>query len=266
MLHALSMTSIRQTNGTVRVTLPKKLATAISIFERDDRRTEFRVRCDTDADGLGLDIVFGDGVDDDSVRTMSAVVVESTGQTELRPPRFLAETWGLVGLGVEWPDADEVRCGPDDDVTIHATVPEWEPAHPVDLFRAAGERPYSTSLSRVERGDDEYAQVTGSIPTVPGEGLGLGTEYDRAAVTMDCADGRPVMVMSPTDAPAEEVRNSVAVNLAGPGDSQRQFNAASIAGVLGVEQQLRDAGSVRLRWVQQDGALCAFVDDDGGDA
>jgi len=255
------MTSIRLTSGSVRLTLPKSLATAIGMHDRDDRRTEFRVRCDG-ADGLGFDIVLGDGVDDDSVRTMSAVVFESTGQTELRPPRFLAETWGLVGLDVEWPDADAVRCDPGDDVTIHASIPEWEPERAVDLFRAAGERPYSTSLNRVERGDNEYAQVTGSIPTVPGEELGLGAEYDRAAVTMDCADGRPVMVLTPTDAPAEEVRNSVAVNLAGPGDSQRQFNAASIAGVLGVEQQLRESGSVRLRWVRQDDALCAFVEDD----
>jgi len=46
-------------------------------------------------------------------------------------------------------------------VTIHATVPEWTPALPVDLFRAAGEMPHSTSLNRVERGDSEYAQVTG---------------------------------------------------------------------------------------------------------
>ena len=260
------MTSIRLTSGSVRLTLPKSLATAISIHDRDDRQTEYRVRCDAGDDGLGLDIVLGGDVDDDSVRTMSAVVFGSTGQTELRLPRFLAETWGLVGLDVEWPDADAVRCGPGDDVTIHASVPEWEPAHAVDLFRAAGERPYSTSLSRVERSDNEYAQVTGSIPTVPGEALGLGDEYDRAAVTMDCADGRPVMVLTPTDAPPEELRNSVAVNLAGPGSSQRQFNAASIAGVLGVERQLREEGSVRLRWVQQDESLCAFVEDDGGDA
>jgi len=67
---------------------------------------------------------------------------------------------GIDGLDVEWPDAEAVRCGPDADVTIHATVPEWTPALPVDLFRAAGEMPHSTSLNRVERGDSEYAQVT----------------------------------------------------------------------------------------------------------
>jgi len=102
---------------------------------------------------------------------------------------------------VEWPDAEAVRCGPDADVTIHATVPEWTPALPVDLFRAAGEMPHSTSLNRVERGDSEYAQVTGSVPTTLSKAVGLGTEYDRAAVTMDCVDGRPVMVMTPTDTP-----------------------------------------------------------------
>jgi len=38
--------------------------------------------------------VLGDGVDDDSTRTMSAVVFDSTGQVELRLPRMLAEAWG----------------------------------------------------------------------------------------------------------------------------------------------------------------------------
>jgi len=81
------MTSIRLTSGSVRLTLPKALATAISIHDRDVLRTEFRVRCDrTGSDGLGLDIVLGDGVDDDSTRTMSAVVFDSTGQVELRLP------------------------------------------------------------------------------------------------------------------------------------------------------------------------------------
>ncbi|WP_088901295.1 hypothetical protein [Halorubrum lacusprofundi] len=261
------MTSIRLTSGSVRLTLPKALATAISIHDRDVLRTEFRVRCDrTGSDGLGLDIVLGDGVDDDSTRTMSAVVFDSTGQVELRLPRMLAEAWGIDGLDVEWPDAEAVRCGPDADVTIHATVPEWTPALPVDLFRAAGEMPHSTSLNRVERGDSEYAQVTGSVPTTLSKAVGLGTEYDRAAVTMDCVDGRPVMVMTPTDTPAEKCRNSVAVNLAGPGNSQRQFNAGAIAGLFGVEQQLRETGSARLRWFQQDDSVCAFVETDGGSA
>ena len=258
------MTSIRLTSGSVRLTLPKSLATAISIHDRDVLRTEFRVRCDrTSSDGLGLDIVLGGDVGDDSTRTMSAVIFESTGQVELRLPRMLAESWGIDGLSVEWPDADAVRCGPGDDVTIHASVPEWEPARSVDLFRAAGEMPYSTSLNRVERGDSEYAQVSGSIPTVLAESVELGTEYDRVAVTMDCADGRPVMVMTPTDTPAEELRNSVAVNLAGGANTQRQFNAGAIAGLLGVEHQLRETGSARLRWFQQDDSVCAFVEDGG---
>lgn len=262
MLHAISMTSIRLANGSVRLTLPKALATAISIHDRDVLRAEFRVRCDrTDGDGLGLDVVLGDDVDEDSARTMSAVIFESTGQTELRLPRMFAEAWGIDGLAVEWPDADTVRCGPDGDVTIHASVPEWEPDHPVDLFRAAGEMPHSTTLNRVERGDNEYAQVSGSIPTRLGEAFELGTEYDRVEVTMDCVDGRAVLVMTPTDAPAEELRNSVAVNLAGPGDSQRQFNAGAIAGLLGVEGQLRETGSAPLRWFQQDESVCAFVED-----
>jgi len=122
---------------------------------------------------------------------------------------------GIDGLDVEWPDAEAVRCGPDADVTIRDR-PRWTPALPVDLFRAAGEMPHSTSLNRVERGDSEYAQVTGSVPTTLSKAVGLGTEYDRAAVTMDCVDGRPVMVMTPTDTPAEKCRNSVAVNLAAP--------------------------------------------------
>ena len=249
------------------MTLPKALATAISIHDRDVLRTEFRVRCDrTGGDGLGLDIVLGDDVDDDSTRTMSAVIFDSTGQVELRLPRMLAEAWGIDGLDVEWPDADTVRCGPDADVTIHATVPEWEPAHPVDLFRAAGEMPHSTSLNRVDRSDTEYAQVTGSVPTVLSKSVGLGDEYDRAEVTMDCVDGRPVMVMTPTDTPAEECRNSVAVNLAGGDTTQRQFNGGTIAGLFGVERQLRETGSARLRWFQQDESVCAFVEADGGDA
>jgi len=54
MLQAISMTSIRLTSGSVRLTLPKALATAISIHDRDVLRTEFRVRCDrTGSDGPG---------------------------------------------------------------------------------------------------------------------------------------------------------------------------------------------------------------------
>jgi len=66
--------------------------------------------------------------------------------------------------------------------------------------------------------------------------------------------------------PAEKCRNSVAVNLAGPGNSQRQFNAGAIARLFGVEQQLRETGSARLRWFQQDDSVCAFVETDGGSA
>ncbi|WP_157884865.1 hypothetical protein [Halorubrum aethiopicum] len=266
MLQEIHMTSIRLVSGSVRLTLPKPLATSTSIHDRDALRTAFQVRCDrTGSDGLGLDITIGD-VDDDSTRTMSAVVYDSTGQVELRLPRLFTEAWGIDGLDVEWPDADEYACDPDENVTIHATVPEWEPAYPVDLFRAAGEMPHSTSLNRVERSDSDYAQVTGSVPTVLSESIGLGAEYDRVEVTMDCVDGRAVMVMTPTDTPAEEVRNSVAINLAGGQNTQRQFNAGSIAGLLGVEEQLREDGSVRLRWFRQDDSVCAFVEEDGASA
>jgi len=53
------------------------------------------------------------------------------------------------------------------------------------------------------------------------------------------------------------------VNLAGGGNSQRQFNAGAIAGLFGVEQLL-ETGSARLRWFQQDDSVCAFVETDGG--
>jgi len=94
------MTSIRLTSGSVRPTLPKGARTAISIHDRDVLRTEFRVRCDRTGSDGPPDIVLGDGVDDDSTRTMSAVV--RLHRVELRLPGCCRGV-GIDGLDVEGP-------------------------------------------------------------------------------------------------------------------------------------------------------------------
>ena len=243
-------------NGQIKTTLPRAIARAIDLDEREDPVIHFTV-VPTDAGGITYQLTLGPDVEKNAVNVTSPAI-SATGQVSLYLPRFQAEAWNVGGLQIHWPDPESLDVAEDGRVTIEAALPEWEPAYPVDMFSAGG---FAHSSTIGAYGEDQQ-NVESAFPTSPAKSLGIASSQQRVEITFDSVDGRVVLVATPTDAERKEVRNSVSVNMAGPNKSQARFNAGRIAHELGVADRLDD-DTVPLRWFAQDAEhLIGFVRSD----
>lgn len=248
----------KQSNDRIRTTLPRALAREIEIYDREAQHIRYAIRCDGGG-GIALEATIGPDVDPRSINVVSPIVHKS-GQVELELPAFQMEAWGLVDAEVRWPAPDDVDVD-GSTATIRASIPGWEPTYDVDMFGAAAGFPYGSTISM---SGGERKNIESAFPINPAEEIGLTDPDTRAEITFDCVDGRKVLVATPTDRDRGEVRNSLAVHLAGAGGRQARFNAGRVAAELDVHDELEE-GSVRLRWLNQNGQLIGFVRPSGGD-
>lgn len=247
----MNTTKLSVSGNHSRSTLPRALADAISMHDRENRRVAYRVVW-TDA-GLGIEMSFDPALE--SWPNVKKAQVLGSGQVRLEFPTFQVAAWGLADHQLAWPAADEVEAAPAEAVTLTATVQDWEPPVEADLFAASAG---FTHQSTITKSGDERTNVETHVPIRLAEARGLTDEGVRAAVSFDIVDGRKVMVVDATDADASEMSNSLAVHLAGASDRQARINAARIAAELDVLGTL-DEESVHLRWGEQNGQLLAFI-------
>lgn len=251
-MHALmTTTKISSSGNRYRATLPRGVANAIGMADRENRHVAYRVACLPE--GIALELSLSSGLES-GPNVLAAQVLDS-GQVRLELPRFQIAAWGLADHQLAWPAPEEVAAAPDEPVTLRATVPEWEPPETADLFAASAGFSHRSAITK---SGDTRENVETHIPITLAERHGLTDEGVRARVTFDCVDGRAVMVVTPTEGSRTEVPNSLAVHLAGANDRQARINAGRIAAEFEVLEALDD-GSVPLRWMEQNGALLAFV-------
>lgn len=252
MMQAMTTTKIGPAGEEYRATLPRALAREIDIYDRDQQHVHFAVRCDGRA--LALAMRIGPSVDPNEMNTLGALV-HSSGQVQFKLPVWLVDAWGLDGYELEWPNADAT------DVELVGRVVDWEPQIPVDLFRATDG---VSHRSAVTIAGQEQQSVETSIPTALADAIGLTDAEARARITFDCVDGRKVLVVSRNEVERSELRNSLAVHLAGAQQSQARISAGRVAQELDIYDRLQPGESVPLRWYQQDDEhLIAFAVEEG---
>lgn len=255
----IAMTKIsKHSNGRIRATLPRGISRAIDIYDRSDRHIRYAIRCAET--GVALELSIGPDVDGSEMNVISPIVHDS-GQVELELPVFQVEAWNLVDEQIDWPDEDDVDVDDDGSVTIRALIPEWEPVYEVDMFSASGGFPHGSTISM---SGDAGQNIESHFPITLAEELGLTDPETRAEITFDCVDGRKVMIATPTEEERTDLRNSLAVHLAGANKRQARFNAGRVSAELDVRDVL-EADSVPMRWLPNGEHLIGFVREDRGD-
>lgn len=254
-MHALmTKTKISTEGNRYRSTLPRPIAEAIEMYDRENRYVAYTVVCA--ADGIEVEMRLAPTLE--AGMNVLKAHVRDGGQVRLELPRFQIEAWGMAGKQFEWPDPEDIDVADDGSVTIRARVLDWEPPVEADLFAASAGFSYRSTISK---SGTERSNIESHIPITLAEELDLADSSARARVSFDCIDGRKVMVVDKTEAGRSEVANSVSINLAGAQQRQARINAGRIAAEFDILDEL-DETSVPLRWGRQNGQVLAFVADE----
>lgn len=248
---AMSTTISQQTNGRIRTTLSKSVVEKTGFHDFDEHRTQFRVQCGDNA--VTLEVAFGPGIDADGARTTTPLVSSSTGQVQLEFPIFMARAWRLVDCSVAWEDGT-IETDSDGTVMIAAPIPDWEPPVGVDFFELVQRESESAVVTR---SGGEVENTYAMLPTDMVRRLGIesGDDESRLEPAFTCFQGRPIVVLEPTDADRDQKPHSRAVTFAGPENSQPRIAASEIVAELGIADYVRElkyGESVRLNWVVKD--------------
>ena len=272
---SMTRTKLQTISDRVRVQIPIDLAAALQVEDRKargDHAVQRRVLC---RDG-GIELEFTLGVDIEGRRfDISRVLVDESESTNpmITMPYMFAQAWNLTaayrdGMSgyLDWPSPIDIDTS-GDEVTIRVSVehgPEdatetdlvgWTPARSSEMFERLEMPTHKTSIT----GTPE-TNIKGAVPTQLAREMEIDDEK-RLELTMNCIEGRTVMLATPTDASRSEVPNSVGIYMGGPNGNYRQFSAENIAHLLGVYDRLA-TDSVPLKWSGYQGTLLAYVADE----